>query len=140
MSTSADNEKTPPPEPDFDLDLQFLPAWAQKPSADNRYANYAGGTERRDDRRGERRDRPPGRRDARPRRDQAGARPGRGEYPDLRAVRRALRVRIGPVATSGRLRYCPSRLRSPRTTKGSIRWLGRSKSRGAPIRCSTSRR
>src|SRR5438067_3885589 len=44
-------------ETDLDLDLHFLPAWAQKSADPNRYANYAGesgGSERRQDR-GERR-------------------------------------------------------------------------------------
>jgi hypothetical protein len=72
---------TTPPERDFDLELHFLPAWAQKPSADNRYADYAGGTDRPEGRRSDRRDRPPGRRDARPSRDAAGSRPGRGDRP-----------------------------------------------------------
>ncbi len=42
------------PETDLDLDLHFLPAWAQKPADQNRYANYAGesasGQNRRQDR------------------------------------------------------------------------------------------
>ncbi|HUR46689.1 MAG TPA: hypothetical protein VMZ27_12500 [Candidatus Saccharimonadales bacterium] len=68
MSTSPDT--------DFDLDLQFLPSWAQKPADQNRYANYQGETERRDSRG----DRPfrPGQR-----RDQGGRGPGRpGQQPN----------------------------------------------------------
>ena len=44
------------PETDFDLELHFLPAWAQKPAQENRYAEYRGeparegGRERRGDR------------------------------------------------------------------------------------------
>src|SRR5438552_933191 len=48
------------PETDLGLDLQFLPAWAQKSAEPNRYANYAGESgpgDRRQDR-GERRPRP----------------------------------------------------------------------------------
>ena len=37
------------PETNFDLDLHFLPAWAQEPAA-NRFADYVGETENRDDR------------------------------------------------------------------------------------------
>jgi hypothetical protein len=50
------------PETDFDLDLHFLPAWAQKSADQNRYANFQGEPARREGR-GDRRDRPPGRRD-----------------------------------------------------------------------------
>jgi hypothetical protein len=53
MSTSS--------ETDFDLDLHFLPAWAQKPAEQNQYAEYRGGD--RAPAREERRDRPPRRRD-----------------------------------------------------------------------------
>jgi hypothetical protein len=49
MSSSTD--------PEFDLDLHFLPAWAQQPAAKNRYADFAGEPER-GEWRGERRGRP----------------------------------------------------------------------------------
>jgi hypothetical protein len=49
------------PEADFELDLHFLPAWAQKPADDNKYAQYAGRTDREDSGR-DRRDHAPGRR------------------------------------------------------------------------------
>ncbi len=73
------------PEPDFELDLHFLPAWAQKPADQNQYAQYAGRPERdRDesnrDRRGgpaRRRDQPSGRGPGGPRQD----RPSRGPRP-----------------------------------------------------------
>lgn len=54
MSKSSDQ--------DFDLELHFLPAWAQKPAQETRYADYAGPTEGRDtgERRERRRDRGPG--------------------------------------------------------------------------------
>ena len=58
MST-AENQSHGAPEPDFDLEKHFLPAWAKKPSGENQYANYAGEPGRRDDRRRERGDRPP---------------------------------------------------------------------------------
>src|SRR5437762_1744007 len=60
------------PESDFDLELHFLPAWAQKPAAENQYADYKGGHERPEGRDGGRRDRPPRRRDQ----------PSRGPRPD----------------------------------------------------------
>src|SRR6185503_8631616 len=68
MSKSSDQ--------DFDLELHFLPAWAQKPSQETRYTEYAGRAESRESdggRRERRRDqgprgpRPQGRRDDRPR-------------------------------------------------------------------------
>ncbi len=71
MSKSSDGE--------FDLELHFLPAWAQQPPRENRYADYAGERERSGERRGER-PRPPGRRDERrqPReKPPHGAAPGR---------------------------------------------------------------
>jgi len=58
MST-AESQSNNVPEPDFDLEKHFLPAWAKKPSSENQYANYAGEPGRRDDRRRERSDRPP---------------------------------------------------------------------------------
>ncbi len=60
---------------DFDLELHFLPAWAQKPPQENRYADFAGEREREPDRRHDRRDRPP----RRPDRDRQ--RPPRGPGP-----------------------------------------------------------
>ena len=77
------------PETDFDLDLQFLPSWAQKPADQNRYANYQGDTERREGRQ-DRRDRPGQRRDqggrgpGRP----GGQQPGRGEQRRLSSRRK----------------------------------------------------
>src|SRR5436190_3525844 len=70
-------------ETDFgDLELHFLPAWAQKPAAQNQYAEYKGGHDRpegRDDRRDRprRRDQPGGPRSARP----GGPRQGDGRRP-----------------------------------------------------------
>ena len=65
MSNSTDNL--------FDLDLQFLPAWAQQPAAKNLYADFEGGEGRREGRgggyQGERRDRPRGPREGGERRD-----------------------------------------------------------------------
>jgi hypothetical protein len=63
------------PEPDFDLEKLFLPAWAQDSSQVNRYANFAGedrAVRRPDDRQGRRP----------PRRDQPGAPKPRGGRPD----------------------------------------------------------
>jgi hypothetical protein len=62
------------PESELDLDLHFLPAWAQKSPEFNRYAKYEGGED-------ERSDRPAGRSDRRDRRDQ---RPGRADRPARR--------------------------------------------------------
>src|SRR5438876_702133 len=47
------------PEADFDLEKLFLPAWAKESPQHNRYAKYEGEPERREDRRKDRRDRPP---------------------------------------------------------------------------------
>ena len=63
----------------FDLEQAFLPAWAKQPSTENRFANFEGGD--RDDRgrgrdRGDRRDRPPGRRDQPREGGPRGPRPG----------------------------------------------------------------
>lgn len=59
MSTSHESGS---PESELDLDLLFLPAWAQKPPAENKYAKFEGGSEDRSggrgDRRDDRRDRP----------------------------------------------------------------------------------
>src|SRR3954447_12925697 len=66
------------PETDFDLDLHFLPSWAQKPADQNRYANYQGDTGSREGR-PERRDRPGQRRDQGARGPgRTGQQPGRG--------------------------------------------------------------
>ena len=46
------------PEADFDLEKLFLPAWAKESPQHNRYAKFEGEPERRDDRRGDRRDGP----------------------------------------------------------------------------------
>ena len=66
------------PEPELDLDLHFLPAWAQESPSFNRYAKFEGGAEERPERRGGKPDRPHDRRDRLPRRE--GER-GRGEGP-----------------------------------------------------------
>jgi hypothetical protein len=67
---------------ELDLDLQFLPAWAQKPPAENKYAKYEGGGEDRPQRRGDRPERRDQRRDGPPRRDQGrpGQPPPRGGF------------------------------------------------------------
>jgi hypothetical protein len=67
---------TTSPEPDFDLEKLFLPAWAQEPPSVNRYAKFAG--EDRPERPPG--DRPGGRRRDGPRRD--GPRPMRPSGPD----------------------------------------------------------
>ncbi len=67
-------------ETDFDLELHFLPAWAQKPAQENRYAEYRGEGEGRPERRGDRGPRDRRRDDQRPRRPQ-GAGPRRPEGP-----------------------------------------------------------
>ncbi|MBM3835084.1 MAG: hypothetical protein FJ403_17785 [Verrucomicrobia bacterium] len=54
MSTSPESGS---PESKLDLDLHFLPAWAQKPPAENKYAQYEGGPDDRPQRRGDRSDR-----------------------------------------------------------------------------------
>lgn len=66
MSTT---NKSGPSELELDLDLHFLPAWAQRSSTENKYAKFEGGGDERE-RRGDRRG-PPGQyRDRPPRRDQ----------------------------------------------------------------------
>ena len=81
MSRSSDQ--------DFDLELHFLPAWAQKPAQETRYAEYETRPPRDDRRdRGPGGPRPPGRRDNRPR-GREGQRPpgapeGRGPRPPQR--------------------------------------------------------
>ena len=63
------------PEADFDLDLHFLPAWAQKSADPNRYAKYAGETAPQENRKQQwdRRPRPP--------RDKSGPQGRRQERP-----------------------------------------------------------
>ncbi len=81
MSTSQDTE--------INLELAFLPAWAQQSPTVNRYANYQGGEDRRDrgdDRRG-RGDRGPRRDQRPPRRDQPSG-PGRDQNRSPRGDRR----------------------------------------------------
>jgi hypothetical protein len=72
------------PEPDLNLDLHFLPAWAKASPQENRYAAFEGGGEERGERRERRGDRPGGprgpRRDA-PARDR-GRGPERRDRPD----------------------------------------------------------
>lgn len=51
------------PEADFNLELHFLPAWAQEPPKQNQYAKFAGEPEREDDRRRDGQNRPPRRRE-----------------------------------------------------------------------------
>src|ERR1041385_5330934 len=86
MSAESDNKS---PLAELDLDLHFLPAWAQQPSDANRYAKYTGNEEAGGDRRGGRRfegrergprregrgPRPPGQGGPRPE-GQRGPRPG----------------------------------------------------------------
>lgn len=99
MSTSPESGS---PELGLDLDLHFLPAWAQKP-AENKYAKFEGGEDRperdRGERRGRRPDRPGRRPDGRtggqgPRGDRGPAR--EGGYP--RGDRGRRPERIQPVA------------------------------------------
>ncbi len=70
------------PESELDLDLQFLPAWAQESPDVNRYAKYQGGEET-DERRRDRRERRPGRPEGPARREAGGAsgRPGSADRP-----------------------------------------------------------
>src|SRR5438552_10132637 len=67
------------PETDFDLDLHFLPAWAQKSADPNQYAKYVGEPAREGDRRHDRRERrpPPRERSGPPSRQQDRPRPPR---------------------------------------------------------------
>ncbi len=64
------------PDTDFDLELHFLPAWAQKAPEQNRYAKYTGDDRPAEDRKRDRRDRPPRDRDR-----AAGPRPPPGARP-----------------------------------------------------------
>jgi len=81
MSTESESEETQPPlktaesELGLDLDLHFLPAWAQKAATENQYADFKG--EEGEFRGRDRRDRGP-RREGAPRRDRGdrGVRPG----------------------------------------------------------------
>src|SRR5580658_6101306 len=74
------------PEPDFDLEKLFLPAWAQDSPKVNRYANFAGDdrpdrkSDGRHERRPPRRDRPGGPSGPRP----GGPRPDAGRRRDQR--------------------------------------------------------
>ncbi|MBI4326569.1 MAG: hypothetical protein HY674_15085 [Chloroflexi bacterium] len=65
------------PESELDLDLHFLPAWAQQSPDVNRYAKYQGGEET-DERRRDRRERRPGRPEGPARREMGGASGRRG--------------------------------------------------------------
>src|SRR5881409_1095433 len=65
------------PETDFDLDLHFLPAWAQKSADPNRYAKYVGESAPDDRKERERGDRRPRLRQNRDRDKAAGFPPGR---------------------------------------------------------------
>ena len=79
------------PEADFDLELHFLPAWAQKPAQENRYAEYRGESEREGgrERRGDRGPRDRSRGDQRPRRREfGGGGGGKGQQRDRRDDRR----------------------------------------------------
>jgi hypothetical protein len=89
-------------EQDFDLELHFLPAWAQKPSQETRYSDYGGPAESRgsdDQRRERRRDRgpggprPQGRRDDGPRRRDGQRPPGSAEAKGPRPEHRDRRDR-----------------------------------------------
>jgi hypothetical protein len=64
------------PEPELDLDLQFLPSWAKQTPAPNRYAKYTGDEGNVDSRRGDSRDRRPARRDGGGMNRDRGPRPG----------------------------------------------------------------
>src|SRR5437763_16270997 len=77
MSTSPESK---PPESELDLDLQFLPAWAQQAPDINRYAKYKG-DEGGFDRKGGGRGRDGGRFDRSPGRSPSGDR-GRGPSRD----------------------------------------------------------
>lgn len=55
-SASEGMNKSPesgPREPELDLDLQLLPAWAQRPPAENQYSRFEGDTRERPSRRGD---------------------------------------------------------------------------------------
>ena len=60
---------------DLDLELHFLPAWAQKPPQENKYEHFAGETGPSKDRDRDRRPRQPGRRPS----GQPGSRPAQGQ-------------------------------------------------------------
>ncbi len=101
MSTSPESKS---PESELDLDLHFLPAWAQKPADTNRFAKYTGAEESGRGGRGfgERRDRGPGggpQRDRPPqqRRERSGGWPA--------PVASLDRVRPGPGQGRGRPQF-----------------------------------
>src|SRR5262245_43697889 len=70
MSTESTEEQSKKPESEMglDLDLHFLPAWAQKGSGVNQYESFTGEEGPARERRGGRRDFPGGNRDRGPRR------------------------------------------------------------------------
>jgi hypothetical protein len=98
MSTSPESGS---PELGLDLDLHFLPAWAQKP-AENKYAKFEGGEEPYDRQRGDRRDRRP---------DNRGPR-----RPDGRGPGQGLRGDRGPGREPGR-QHPTDRGRRPERTE-----------------------
>ncbi|MEW6158818.1 MAG: hypothetical protein AB1813_15445 [Verrucomicrobiota bacterium] len=81
MSTPSEFDS---PASELDLDLHFLPAWAQKPASENRYAKFEGADEERGGRRGDR----PGRRDDRRRDERRGGPRPRPEGKDRPAGER----------------------------------------------------
>jgi hypothetical protein len=85
MSTSPESGS---PELGLDLDLHFLPAWAQQPT-ENQYAKFEGGQEPFDRRRGDHRERRPDRGPRRP----EGRGPGQGPRGDRGPGREAGRSR-----------------------------------------------
>ena len=105
MSTSSESK---PDRIELDLDLQLLPAWAQKPSGENKYAKFEGRDESRSPRRGsqfsrdeQRRPRPEFRRE-RPqegRQERRGPGPGPGPREPFRREER--RERIAPRVEIG---------------------------------------
>lgn len=93
--------ETGPEKVELDLDLQLLPAWAQKPPAENKYAKYEGGGEEKSGRRrsgpgpgptDRRRERPPIRKD----RPQGGNRDSRLPQQSARPFRDDRRERPEP--------------------------------------------
>jgi hypothetical protein len=63
LTTGTGAHMSNSPDTDFDLELHFLPAWAQKAPDQNRYAKYTGDDRPADDRQRDRRERPPRGRD-----------------------------------------------------------------------------
>jgi hypothetical protein len=101
-----------PPDPEFDLEHLFLPAWAKQP-ASNKYANFAGGED--SPRRGE-----GGRDDRRPRgprRDDRGPRPPRRDS-DRRGERLRGERRSGPRDRGRDLDRADLGERGPRREQG----------------------